>query len=221
MLEYVLEVLARHGILEGLINVHYLPEMLCDFVEAWNLRGGIPRLSIQDERAKILGSGGAVSLAAPWLFAEDPIALVCNSDVIADPDLLAMAKHHRKLEDKFGVECTLAAVPHEEAGIKYNGLRRDGDLIRGFEQKGKHDPGLWHFPGYYFLSSSAAKRLPPAGTDFSIVPALWHSLAAEGKLGAFTYSGDYFDLGSVSDLRAAESALTTARIPVSSSPSGK
>ena len=30
---------------------------------------------------------------------------------------------------------------------------------------------------------------------------------SEGRLGAWEYSGDYFDLGTVDDLNAAESAL--------------
>lgn len=211
MVEFVLEALARNGVTDAVINVHYLPEKMREFVEAWNLRGGIPRLTIQDEVREILGSGGAVALAAPWLFEDDDCALVCNSDVIAKPDLLAMGRLHRQLEKDHGVECTLAAFATEEAGVKYNGLRREGNLITGFEQAGAHDAGLWHFPGFYFLSAKAARRLPPAGTAFSIMDALWKPLVAEGKLGAATLEGYYFDLGAVEDLRAAEAALAGPR----------
>ncbi len=211
MVEYVLEVLAKNGITEAVINVHYLPGAMRDFVEAWNLRGGIPSLVVQDESSEILGSGGAVAKAAPWLFEQGKTAVVCNSDVIADPDLLAILRHHEERVKGRGVECTLAAIEHAEAGVKYNGLRREGDLILGFEQKGAHDPGLWQFPGYYLLESAAVKRLPAAGNAFSIVHALWQQLAAEKRLGAFTYRGPYFDLGSVEDLRAADEALAKAK----------
>jgi len=211
MVEYVLEVLAKNGVAEAIINVHYLPGNMRDFVDLWNLRGGIPLLKIQDETKEILGSGGAVALAAPWLFAEGETAVICNSDVIADPDLLAMRKHHLALSSSNGVECTLAAVTHSDAGIKYNGMRRDNDLILGFEQHGKHDAGLWHFPGYYLVEPTIMKRLPAAGRSFSIVDALWKPLVTEKKLGAWTYSGQYFDLGSVDDLKAAEAALSKAR----------
>jgi len=211
MVEYVLDVLAKNGVTEAVINVHYLPGAMRDFVEAWNLRGGIPSLMVQDECAEILGSGGAVAKASPWLFELSSTALVCNSDVIADPDLLAMRKHHEELVAAQGVECTLAAIEHAEAGVKYNGLRREGELILGFEQNGTHDPGLWQFPGYYLLESAAVKRLPAAGGSFSIVDALWKPLAAVKKLGAFTYRGFYFDLGSVEDLREAEVVLAKVR----------
>ena len=55
------------------------------------------------------------------------------------------------------------------------------------------------------------KRLPPAGTVFSVVDALWKPLMAEGKLAAWEYQGRYFDLGTVSDLEAAEAALAGSR----------
>lgn len=204
----VLQVLERGGVAEALINIHYLPEKMRAFVDEWNRAGRVPRLIVQDESAEILGSGGAISLGASWLFEKEPSALVCNSDVILDPapDLRALAQKHGELAAK-GVECTLSAIAHPEAGIKYNGLRRQGDLVTGFEQEKKHDPGLWLFPGYYMLEKKAVTRLPAAGSVFSIYEVLWKRLAAERKLGAFELSGRYFDLGTVQDLKDAEAAL--------------
>ena len=57
MVEYVLEGLARSGFSEACINVHYLPERMRAFIEAWNLRGGVPTLREQDETPEILDSG--------------------------------------------------------------------------------------------------------------------------------------------------------------------
>jgi NDP-sugar pyrophosphorylase family protein len=209
MVEYVLERLAAAGVSEALINVHYLPEKMRAFVDAWNVRGGVPRLSVQDEVAEILGSGGAISLGAPWLFEQDSCALVCNSDVIASPDFLSLVNTHLSLRGKHGVECTLAVMRFPGVGEKYTGLRRQGELVRAFvpASKGGGDESLWHFPGFYAIEKSAVPRLPKAGAAFGIVDALWKPLAAESKLGAWEYSGRYFDLGSVEDLRAAEAAL--------------
>jgi NDP-sugar pyrophosphorylase family protein len=200
MVEYVLNSLAEHGVKEALLNVHYLPEKMRAFVEAWNRAGRPPHLSIQDESAKILGSGGGVALAAPWLFAEGDCALVCNSDVLAQPDLTALARSHRAS----GLPCTLTVMPHPEAGRKFTGLRVAGGKVLSFEKSGG---GLFHFPGFYVIGREAIARLPAAGEEFSIVEALWRPLAGEGKLGAFLYEGSYSDLGTVADLEAAEAAL--------------
>lgn len=206
MVEYVLEELARAGVAEAVLNVHYLPGKMREFVQAWNVRGGIPRLREQDEVREILGSGGAVALAAPWLFERDTSAIVCNSDVIASPDYQAFLRAHRRLRDAHGVECTLAVVRNPDVGVKYTGLRREADLITAFEKNGA-DPTLWHFPGFYVIEKSATARLPKTGASFGIVDELWRALAREGKLGAWEYGGPYFDLGSVEDLRAAEAAM--------------
>ena len=210
MVEYGLEQLARAGVAEGLINIHYLPNQLREFVAAWNVRGGVPRLGMQDETARILETGGAIALGATWLFERDREAFVYNSDVIATPDLLSLLTTHRRLREAHGVLCTLAVTPHPEAGSKYTGLRVQGGRITGFEKKGA-DPGLRHFPGFYVIEREAAARLPAAGQVSSVVEQLWKPLAAEGKLGAWDYNGAYYDLGTPEDLRAAEMALESTR----------
>lgn len=200
MIEYVLASLARHGVTEALLNIHYLPEKMRSFAEAWNQAGRQPRLSLQDESGKILGSGGGVALAAPWLFAGEDCAIICNSDVLAQPDLTALLRAHRSS----GLPCTLTVMAHPDAGRKFTGLRVSGGKVVAFEKSGD---GLFHFPGFYAISREAVARMPSAGDEFSIVEKLWRPLAAEGKLGAFLYEGKYMDLGTVEDLKAAEAVL--------------
>jgi NDP-sugar pyrophosphorylase family protein len=203
MIEFVLASLARHGVTEALLNIHYLPEKMRAFVDAWNESGRQPRLSVQDESGKILGSGGGVALAAPWLFAQDDCAIVCNSDVLAQPDLTTLVKAHRAS----GLPCTLMVMAHPEAGKKFTGLRVEGGKVLSFEKAGS---GLFHFPGFYVISKEAVARMPAPTDEFSVVEKLWRPLAAEGKLGAFLYEGKYMDLGTVEDLKAAEGVLGRA-----------
>lgn len=200
MVEYVLDGLAMHGVAEARLNIHYLPEKMRAFVEAWNRAGRLPRLSVQDESGKILGSGGGVAMAAPWLFDGHDSAIVCNSDVLASPDLSTLMKAHRAS----GLPCTLVVMAHPEAGKKFNGLRVEGGRVVSFEKSGS---GLFHFPGFYAISRDAMARMPAPSEEFSIVEKLWRPLAAEGKLGAFLYEGAYMDLGTPEDLKAAEAAL--------------
>lgn len=203
MIEYVLGHLAKHGIREAILNIHYLPEKMRAFAEEWNRAGRSPRLEIQDESREILGSGGALALAGGWLFQGGGEALVCNADVIAEPDLGALAEFHKRS----GAETTLAVMKHPEAGAKYTGLRMEGEKIVSFERPGTPDPALYHFPGYYVVSARALRRLPPAGTESSVVEKMWKPQAAEGVLYGWVYEGRYLDLGTVADLRAAEALL--------------
>lgn len=207
MIEYILDILVKNGIREARVNIHYLPEKMTAFVDEWNARGGPLHLFVQDESHQILGSGGAVKLAADWLFEKENTALVCNADVIADPDLGALMREHRRLESAFGVECTMAITPSTEAGVKYNGVRWAEGLVSGFENDGKNDPGLHFFFGYYLVNKTCMSRLPAAGLVGDTLKDIWKPLAREKKLGGWVYSGSYHDLGSVGDLHRAEAAL--------------
>jgi NDP-sugar pyrophosphorylase family protein len=82
-----------------------------------------------------------------------------------------------------------------------------GERITAFEKLGRAEPALRHFPGFYVIEKTAVARLPKAGKSFGIVEELWRPLAAEGKLGAWEYTGPYLDLGTVADLEAAERVL--------------
>lgn len=199
LVTYVLEHLARHGVKEALLNIHYLPEKMREFVQAWNRAGNLPVLSIQDESTLLLGSGGGVARAAPWLFASGENAFVCNSDVLATPDLGALARAH----ESSGLPCTLVVMPHPEAGTKFTELDVAEGKVRSFGNCGS---GLF-FPGFYCISKAAVGRMPAGDHEFSVTEALWKPLAAEGKLGAFRHEGHALDLGTVKDLEAAESFL--------------
>lgn len=202
MIEYVLELLAKHGIQEAMVNIHYLPEQMRAFVDKWNKAGAAPKLFIQDESKEILGSGGAVALAANWLFEKESTALICNSDVISDPDLKEMFSFHRKMQPAAELTMSLVSIP--EAGVKYNGVKKMGDHVIGFEQEGVHREDLFHFPGYYLVEKRAVARMPTAGKSFSVVSELWKKIIPEKKMFAWVYPQKYFDLGTPEDLKEAE-----------------
>lgn len=203
MVEYVLEVLARHGYREALMNVHYLPEKMRAFAERWNSAGKAPRIELQDETKEILGSGGALAKAQAWLFEKDSTALICNADVIAQPNLDDLLKAHQNT----GAECTMALTPHPEAGRKYNGVILENGLIKGFSQPGAPDPKLLHFFGYYLINKSCMARLAPSGQKSNILEGVWKPLVKESKLGGWKYEDYYLDLGTPEDLREAEAFL--------------
>ncbi|NUM88258.1 MAG: NTP transferase domain-containing protein [Bdellovibrionales bacterium] len=209
MIAWVLDVFERAGFRDVLVNVHYLAEQLERFAgEETRRRSGRLRITIQDEKKEILGSGGAIALAAPWLFSGHRTAVVCNADSFMQPEVGALLATHEHLRGRSGVVCTLAVMEHQEAGRKYTGLRVADGLVREFV---KADPGraetLAHFPGLYAVDRDAVAYLAPAGTECNIVERMWRPAAAEGRLGAWNYTGLYQDLGTVADLAEAESML--------------
>jgi MurNAc alpha-1-phosphate uridylyltransferase len=63
LLDHVLDKLGDAGVTEAVVNVHYLPDQIIDHT-AGRAR---PRIIISDERAVVLGTGGAVVKALPLL----------------------------------------------------------------------------------------------------------------------------------------------------------
>lgn len=205
MIEFVLDLLETYDFHDVRLNVHYLPEKMESFVSDWNSRGRKLKISIQEEKEKILGSGGALSKAAPWMFEKDSSCLVCNADVIAKPNLRLLVAEHQRLRSE-GVKTTLAVMAHPEAGKKYNGLKVDKDRVVQFERS--NASGLFHFPGFYVVDKNCSSLFLEEGLEYSVVEKIWEPLAKKRELGAWKYDGMYFDLGSVDDIRFAEQQMS-------------
>src|ERR1700716_3375632 len=61
LLDHVLDKLGATGVIEAVVNVHYLPDQIIDHT-AQRMR---PRIVISDERDEVLGTGGAIVKALP------------------------------------------------------------------------------------------------------------------------------------------------------------
>jgi MurNAc alpha-1-phosphate uridylyltransferase len=76
LLDHVLDKLARAGVVEAVVNVHYLPDQIIEHVAGRTQ----PRIIISDERDRVLGTGGGVVKALP-LLGDAPFFHV-NSDTL-------------------------------------------------------------------------------------------------------------------------------------------
>lgn len=206
MISYVLDRLEEAGITEVLVNVHYLADKLVSFCAEENQRRKKIKITVQDERAKILGSGGALVKGAPWLFANDTKALFLNADTLIQPDLADFIHQH----EASTCYCTMAVMPHAEAGIKYTGLKVANKLVTSFvskNEKAKRVEDVFHFPGLYILDKRALEQGAALDGDFSVLDKIWKPLLEKKKLGAWLYRGPYQDLGTVEDLQIAEKRI--------------
>jgi N-acetyl-alpha-D-muramate 1-phosphate uridylyltransferase len=63
LLDHALDKLAEAGVVEAIVNVHYLPDQIIEHVSQRKR----PRVTISDERDSVLGTGGGVVKALPLL----------------------------------------------------------------------------------------------------------------------------------------------------------
>lgn len=91
VISLLLELLARHGVRDVLINLHYLPETIRRAVELDHPR----ELAVHwSEEATPLGTGGGIRRAADFLRGSET-CLVLAGDMLIDLDLKTLLARHR------------------------------------------------------------------------------------------------------------------------------
>ena len=126
LIAYTLALLARHGVMEVIVNTHHLPDILMDAARRHCPLDMELRFSIE---AGLLDTGGGIRRVAEYLRESDPCLIVAG-DMLLDADLSALVATHRERGDAWTL-LLRAGDPREEAfgtiGIDaQNRLRRIG-----------------------------------------------------------------------------------------------
>jgi mannose-1-phosphate guanylyltransferase len=205
VMEYIAELLARHGFTEVIANLHWFPELVRErFGDGSRL--GID-LSYSFEEA-LLGTAGGVRKAADFLGEE---FLVISGDALTDIDLAAMRDFHAS-HDGIATLATRRVVDTSQFGVVITGT--DG-RVQGFQEK--PDPaealsdlancGIYmfgaeifdYFPAEGERSKAAGPDDPPGFADWAldVMPAL-----LEGDVPFYSHEVEAYwnDIGNLAEL---------------------
>lgn len=141
LIAYGLEALGRLGVSNIVVNVHYLAPMLEDWLSSWP-HG---RISISDETAQLLDSGGGIAKALPLMGTEPFVVLNADTFWLEEPgsvpdNLVRMAAQFDP--DRMDI-LMLTARPDQATGHTGPGdftLDPDGRLNR---YQGNGDPVIY------------------------------------------------------------------------------
>jgi NDP-sugar pyrophosphorylase family protein len=190
LIRRVLAWLARAGITEVIINLHYRPETLTSLVGDGRDLGLRVRYSWE---AQLLGTAGGVRHALPLIDA--PRFFVVNADTLTDPPLDRLVEVHLASR----ALATLAVVPHPDPG-RYGGLRADeaGRLLE-FCPPGAPQSG-WHFIGVQLVERAAFAELPDA-QPIDTIPDHYGGLlrTAPGTVRVCPVTARFFEIGTPRD----------------------
>lgn len=153
-----LDLCARHGITEVLVNVSQHPDQVRRFIDARRAR--VPRVTLVVE-ASPRGTAGTV-LANRQFVADEESFWVLYSDTLTDADLDAMAAAHRAHTALLTMGLFRAPVP-AAAGIV--DLDESGAVV-GFEEKPSHPRTDLANAGIYLARQGLLDRIP---TERSLV----------------------------------------------------
>jgi NDP-sugar pyrophosphorylase family protein len=187
LLHHTLELLARHGVRDVIVNTHHRPETVERAVGSGRAFGLSVRYSYEPE---LLGSGGGPRKVRDF-FGDEP-ALLVNGDCVFDFDLSRLVRRH--LES--GAKATLAVKPNRDPR-RYRPVVTDPRglvrSIRGLPRRARGAVSL--FTGVHVLDPGLLERLPRGASD--IVADLYVPLLALGaRLLGLRMAGPWLDFGS-------------------------
>ena len=195
LLEYWLDLLLGHGIERVLINTHYLPEAVRDFV-ASSKWGDRVTLAHED---MLLGTGGTI-LRNHQFFGGEAF-LVAHADNLTRFDVKAFIGRHRSRPK--GVEITMmtfATDSPQSCGIVEED---EHGLVVAFHEKFANPPGNLANAAVYIFEPSIIDFLASKGREVidlstEVIP---HFM---GRILTFHNSGYHRDIGTPESLRLAQ-----------------
>ena len=194
----VLRWLAREGVTDAVLNLHYLPHTITGLFGDGASYGLRVRYSWEPT---LLGSAGGPRHALPLIFPERPIMrdrdpiLIVNGDTLTDVALGPIIDAHART----GADVTMVVIPNP-AKDRYNGVIADNDgTVRAFIPKG-HKTDSWHFVGIQVVNARVFAALPDH-TPAETVRGLYRDLVntAPGRVRVFPVTARFHDVGTPAD----------------------
>jgi MurNAc alpha-1-phosphate uridylyltransferase len=201
LIDYTLDGLADAGVAKAVVNVHYLADALEAHLSS---RKGGPAITISDERALLLETGGGMVKAAPLL--PDPFFCL-NSDNIWLDGPRDVFRELSARWDAGQMDALLLVAPHARAS-NYTGK---GDFhLDPLGRISRRRPGRiapFIYTGIQVVSHRLLRDAPegPFGTM-----QLWERAIAEGRLYGLSHTGLWCEVGEPSAIASTEALLTRA-----------
>lgn len=197
LIDHALDRLAEAGVARAVVNVHYL----ADALEAHVLARRAPQVSVSDERALLLETGGGMAKALPRL--PDPFFALNADNIWLDGPKSAFHDLSSRW-DPDAMDALLLVVPHARA-TNFSGpgdFHMDplGRLSRRLD--GRIAPFI--YTGIQLVSHRLMRDAPdgPFGTM-----QLWERAIKEGRLYGLSFTGLWFEVGTPQAIRPTEAAL--------------
>jgi NDP-sugar pyrophosphorylase family protein len=205
LLEYTLRYLARHGIDQVVINLHYMPEKIQGYL------GDGARFGVQitySYEKTLLGTAGGPKKVS-HLLAQSDSFLLLYGDLLIDQDLSAMLAFH---QEKQAFATLLLHQRHRSNSLVcMNASNRIVAFIeRPTEEQRKANPFPWVNSGVYVLRSKILDGIP-AKVPYDFPKDVFPNLVKSERCYGFPLSGYRCAIDSPSRYKEARSAVAEGR----------
>lgn len=198
LIDYTLDRFESAGVARAVVNVHFFADMM----EAHVKRRKSPAITVSDERALLLETGGGLKKAEPHL-GKAPV-FCTNTDAIL-------------VDDRGGEACARLAVAFDPARMDALLLLAPIERASGYDGAGDFDLGAdgavaWRtgetapyiFTGLQIISPALLAGAPEGPFSMRL---LWDKAMAAGRLHGLAHKGDWMHVGDPQGLKLAEARL--------------
>jgi MurNAc alpha-1-phosphate uridylyltransferase len=197
LIDHALDRLAEAGVGRAVVNVHYL----ADALEAHVTARTAPQVTVSDERALLLETGGGMVKALPHL--PDPFFALNADNVWLDGPNTAFAELSRRWNPA-EMDALLLLVPHARAA-NFDGpgdFHMDPNGLLSRRKDGRIAPFI--YTGIQLVSHRLLREAPEGAFSTNI---LWNRAIEEGRLYGLSFGGLWFEVGTPQAIRPTEEAL--------------
>lgn len=199
LIDYSLDHLAEAGVAKAVVNVHYLADALQAHL---GKRTGGPAITISDERAALLETGGGMVQAQSLL--PDPFFCLNSDNIWLDGPRDVFAELSAMWQPD-AMDALLLLVPHARA-INYQGkgdfhLDPLGRISR--RRTGRIAPFI--YTGIQIVSHRLLRDAPEGPFSTNL---LWERAIGEGRLYGVSHTGLWFEVGEPTAIAPTEAWLT-------------
>lgn len=192
LLDLWLDLCARSGITEVLLNLHAHPQQIERHLEATH-----PRVHVRVvHEAHLLGSAGTLVANRDWV-ESDPAFWILYSDVLTNTDLRRMSDFHFRA----GRIATLGLYRVRDPSRCGVAITDDAGVIVEFEEKPKNPRSNWVFTGLMIASPKLLDEIPrelPADIGFHVLPRL------VGRMTGYPIKDYLLDIGTMTNYQSAQ-----------------
>ena len=194
MLQIVIERCMHAGIKDIILNVHYLPEVILQFLESQENFG--INIQISDETDALLETGGGLWKAKEFFKDGEPF-LVANADVLTNIDIQAFRNYHDQHQ------CIATLAVRDRPGSRKLLFDQNGRLTGRSTLGETTKQSAFAFSGYHIIDPEIFKY-PTREGKFSITD--WYlDICHQHTIVAYRHDQDiWVDIGSIEKLQEAE-----------------
>jgi mannose-1-phosphate guanylyltransferase len=192
LLDIWLDLCARSGISEVLINLHAHPQP----IEQHLRQSGSPVNVRLVHEKQLLGSAGTIAANRAWI-GSDSAFCILYSDVLTNTDLRRMTEFHLG----HGGIATLGLYQVPDPSRCGVAITDERGVITDFEEKPHTPRGNWVFSGLMVAGPSLFELIPPAlpsDLAFHVLPRLL------GKMRGYAITDYLLDIGTLSNYQQAQ-----------------